>query len=227
MSFIKILPALTCFALIAYSGSALANSCSKADIDHYLKSGFTHDQVVKLCTDTATTPSVQSSGNLYQSISTPDRSAPVATATPLHNNPSANITPSRVNNDQVYFETVVEGNPVTITADKLSFDRRECAIYGDVDMTGFRDKACVDTRTTINLKGLQILRATKGVFLIKEQELLVKGNITREYLNTSGLNKYKMKAVNQQLPTQPTKLNIPIKKGIDPRVVAGKLKKYQ
>ena len=221
MSLIRTLPALTCFAIMAYSGSALADSCSKADIDHYLKSGFTHDQVVKLCTDTATP---QSSGNLYQSISTPNRSAPAPVAAIA--SPSVN-TGRRSSEDQVYFETVIEGNPVTLSNNQLIFERKECAVYGELDMTQIREKACVKTRTTINLKGLEVVRATKGVLLIREQELLVKGNISREYISTTGLNKYKMAAVRQQLPTQLKKFNIPIKKGIDPKTVAGKLKKYQ
>ena len=197
------------------------SSCSKEDINHYLKSGFTHDQVVKLCTDSATT---QPKSNLSQPISTPPQTAPKSITS--RQNQSHPSSMGRTE-DQVYFSTVIEGNPVTLSNDKLIFERKECAVYGDVNLTGFRDKACLKTRTTITLKGLQVLRATKGILLLKEQELLVKGHITRDYINTSGLNKYKMISVNEQLPTHPKQLNIPIKKGIDPKILAGKLKKYQ
>ena len=210
---------IACTPLILYYGNAFANSCSKTDINDYLKSGFSHEQVIKLCTSDKPTQAAQST---YNSIPKPvTDSVPVTT----HENTDS-TKPSHRNEDQIYLETVIEGNPVTLSAQSLSFKRKECAVYGDANVTGFRDKACLNTLTTISFNGLQIIRATKGTFLIREQELIVKGHITREYLSLEGLNKYKVAAVKEQLPTSPSQINIPVKKGIDPKVVAVKIKKY-
>jgi hypothetical protein len=225
MRAINILLSFSALTLISVSQLATASSCSKADVDHYLKSGFTHDQVVKLCTEAS---SSRSSGSLYQSISKPAQptSAPIASGNATTTTVST-VSRGGRSEDQVYFETVIEGSPVTLSNDKLIFERKECAVYGELDMTQTRDKACVNTRTTINLKGLEVIRATKGIVLLKPQELIVKGSITREYLNISRLNKYQSAAVKEQLPINPGKFNIPVKKGIDPNTVAGKLKKYK
>lgn len=224
MRLTHLLLAIACTPITLYCGSAFANSCSKADINDYLKSGFNHEQVVKLCTSDKPT---QASQPTYNSISKPAKTVTPAIVLTTGNREANNSSPSsNRNEDQIYLETVIEGNPVTLSAHSLSFKRRECAFYGDENVTGFRDKACVNTQTTINFDGLQVVRATKGTFLIREQELIVKGNITREYLSLDGLNKYKVAAVKKQLPTSPNQMNMPVKKGINPKDVVTRLKKY-
>ncbi len=211
----KLLSALSlsiCFTLTLYNNNALAGSCSKNDIDHYLKSGFNHDQIVKLCSTAAVKPAPVA----YQ--------APVAAVAPTYKTP-APVASQDAN--QLYFETVINANPVTLSGNSLIFERKECATYGDIDMTQTRDKACVNTRTTIQLKGLQIIRAQKAILMVRKQELVVKGHITREYLDLAKHNKYKVAAIQKQLPAQPEELNIPVKKGIDPTRVVIKLKAYR
>jgi hypothetical protein len=215
----KLLNALSlsiCFTLTLYSNNTLAGSCSKNDIDHYLKSGFTHDQVIKLCATAVAKPVVNAP---YQ--------APVAATPATTQAYSASAPAVSQDANQLYFETVINANPVILSGDSLIFQRKECAIYGDIDMTQTRDKACVNTRTTIKLKGLQIIRAQKAILMVRKQELVVKGTITREYLDLAKHNKYKIAAIQQQLPTHPEELNIPVKKGIDPTRVVIKLKAYR
>ncbi|HHL19740.1 MAG TPA: hypothetical protein ENJ33_08390 [Thiothrix sp.] len=214
MKLINALSLSICFTLTLYSNNTLAGSCSKNDIDHYLKSGFTHDQVVKLCETPVARPAVNTP---YQ--------APVAT-TPATAQPYNALAPTSQDANQLYFETVINANPVTLSGDSLIFERKECATYGDIDMTQTRDKACVKTRTTIQLKDLQIIRAQKAILMVRKQELVVKGTITREYLDLAKHNKYKIAAIQQQLPAHPEELNIPVKKGIDPTRVVTKLKAY-
>lgn len=209
MKLISALSLSICFTFAFYANHALAGACSKNDIDHYLKTGFSHDQVVKLCANSPTPP--PTAVNTYR--------APVATAV------AAPATTQDAN--QIYFETVIKADPVTLTPDSLSFERKECVIYGEIDMTQTRDKACAKTRTTISLKGLQIIRAQKEIIMIRKQELIVKGNITREFLDLGKNNKYKIAEIRRQLSTQPTELNVPIKKGIDPAQVVTKLKLYR
>jgi hypothetical protein len=216
MKLINALSLAICFTLTLYSNNSLAGSCSKNDIDHYLKSGFSHDQIVKLCATAVAKPVVNAP---YQ--------APV-TATPAATQPyNAPAPVASQDANQLYFETVIKANPVTLSGSSLIFQRKECAIYGDIDMTQTRDKACVNTRTTIQLKGLQIIRAQKAILMVRKQELVVKGTITREYLDLGKHNKYKIAAIRKQLPAQPETLNIPVKNGIDPTIVVTKLKAYR
>jgi len=215
----KLLNALSlsiCFTLTLYSNNALAGSCSKNDIDHYLKSGFSHDQVVKLCATAVAKPVANAP---YQAPVT----AKPAAAQP-YNTPALAASQDA---NQLYFETVINANPVTLSGGSLIFERKECAIYGEIDMTQTRDKACVNTRTTIQLKDLQIIRAQKAILMVRKQELVVKGTITREYLDLAKHNPYKIAAIHKQLPTHPEELNIPIKNGIDPTRVVVKLKAYR
>lgn len=206
----KTLFILSSILLLAYTSNTFANSCSESNISFYLKNGFTHDQIVKLCVTNKTQPTTSYAP--HTAIPSP------LTAPSIQNNHDK---------EQLYFETVINADPVILRNDKLSFDRRECAVYGELDMTETRDKICINTRTHINLKGLQIIRVTKGIPLIRKQEFLVKGVITREYLNdTSQISHYKMDAINRQLPTHPDKIQIPIRSGIDPKIVARKLNRY-
>jgi hypothetical protein len=211
MKLINILSLSVCFTVTLFANNSFAGSCSKSDIDHYLKSGFKHDQIVKLC---ATSVAQPTTNTVYRPPSATGVAAPVASA-------------STQDVNQIYFETVIEADPVTLSADSLVFERKECVTYGLLDMTQTRDKACARTRTTIGLKGLQIIRAQKEIILIKKQELIVKGAITREFIDLGKNNKYQIAEIRKQLSTQPTKLNIPTKKGIDPKQIATKLKLYR
>lgn len=209
MKLINVFTLSICFTLTLYANNSLAASCSKSDVDHYLKSGFSHDQVVKLC---------ESSG-VQQPAANSTYRAPVNTA------PRAAAPTQDANH--VYFETVLNADSTTFSAESLTFERKECIVYGEIDMTQTRDKACAKTRTTIGLKGLDIIRAQKEIMLIRKQELVVKGTINREFLDFGNNDKYKIAALRKQLSAQPTELNIPLKKGIDPNQVVTKLRLYR
>ena len=110
--------------------------------------------------------------------------------------------------------------------DKLSYQTRECAVYGEEDISGIRDKACTDTLINIHFDGLKVIRAQKGILLIRKHELIVQGNITREYLDVSHLDKYKMAEVKKQLPLTMDTFNIPVANGIDPKNVVARLNRF-
>ncbi|MCK5725731.1 MAG: hypothetical protein KAH22_02755 [Thiotrichaceae bacterium] len=198
--FLKTTIALTLLSMATLNAYA---ACSTQQVDHYLKKGFSHEQIVQLCG----TQAQASTGSL--SVSRPTASTP---SNRVHSN------------KQTYFNTVIEGRAIHYTGQQLIFERKECVDYGEVNMTGFKEKACVNTRTTVNLANLQVLKANKGLFLVREQQLLVKGTITREYLDIHQLDKYKAATVRKLLSNHPATLNIPVKSGIDPKVVAIKLK---
>lgn len=203
--------------------NSFANNCSMQQIDQYLKKGFTHDQVVKLCTTAKPAPQqpaapVSSNGDLYEGLS--GKSPKTANPTPQTSTQPAN------NEDQLYFATVLDASPVIVSRDKLSYESKECAVYGDMDITQMRDKACIHSRVNIPFAGLTIISAQKSIPLIRDQELMIKGNITREYIDTGNLNQYQMQAVQEQLPLIVNQLDIPVKKGINPKDVATRLNRF-
>ena len=79
---------------------------------------------------------------------------------------------------------------------------------------------------TLPFNRLQVVRATKGILLFREQELLLRGNIQREYLNLSSYSSTEQDAIRAQLPENPSQLDLPVRKGVDPRQVAARLQKY-
>lgn len=208
--FTFILPLL----FVIFSSTLYAKECSQTDILFYLKHGFTHEQVVRLC---ATTSANKANSKNY---ATPLTSPPPSSST------SQNTRQNTSEKDQQFFETVINGDSVNLTQETLSFKRKECAVYGDLDMTETRDKVCIRTETTIRLKGLQIIKVAKGLPLLRKQELVVKGDISRTYLNSRSLSNHKMDAIKEQLLKSPAELNIPIKSGINPHNVAERLRKY-
>ena len=205
------------------TSSLMANSCAKTDIDYYLQRGFTHDQIVRLCSTTSA-PMPKPSANVHTrpTPSSPQYQTQNSRGLPVQRQASG----SSSNNDQVYFETVLKATSANLTPSSLSYISKECVEYGEADLAGLKDKVCANTMVTLPFNGLQVLKATKGVFLIKKQELLVKGNIQREYLNLNSYSAKKQREIRTQLPASPHQLDLPVRKGIDPKQVAAKLNLY-
>ncbi len=202
----------TSVSLLLASSNLMANSCSKADIDYYLQRGFTHDQVIRLCADTPTT-------NNPQHPATPQHRSNIA---PAQNQPQNNALIA----DRVYFETVLDASDTNLTPSGLSYTAKECIKYGEENLGGLRDKACVNSHININFKGLKVIKAVKGIMLIRDQEMILQGNISREYLNYNSLPHKQQAVIRAKFPTHPQRLDFPVKKGIDPKQVAQKLNKY-
>ena len=200
----------------------LANSCQKADIEYYLQRGFTHDQVVRLCSTTNSAPT---------QAATPDVSTVSAVPQYQHQNSTSLAAQPSVPDmtsiqDQVYFETVLIATSAKLSPESLSYVSKECVEYGDAGIAGLRSKACANTKVTLPFNGLQVVRATKGIFLFRQQELLLRGNIQREYLNLSSYSSTEQAAIRAQLPENLSQLDLPVRKGVDPRQVAARLQKY-
>lgn len=229
---------LTCLSLflLAASNQVFANGCTMQTIDTYLSKGFTHDQVVSLCASAApATPSTASSASIQQQIQAEvKRQVQQQVNTSVdkqiqqqiqHAQASNNLAPSG-SHDELYFATVIKGTPINLEDDVLSYNTRECAVYGEEDISGIRDKACVNTKISIYFDNLKVIRAQKGIMLIRKHELIVKGKITREYLGVSHLDKYQMVEVDKQLPLSMETFNIPVADGIDPKNVAARLNRF-
>lgn len=215
---------ISIFAASFASSSLMANSCSKADIDYYLQRGFTHEQVIRLCADS---PMASSQGSLSQGSAAQGVAASTISPNSQYALPGSGATQNMaLTEDRVYFETVLNAQSANLTPNSLSYTANECVEYGDVNLVGLRDKACVNSHVTVNFKGLKIIKAVKGIMLIRDQEMILQGNINREYLNFNSLKPGQQAVIRAQLPTKPNRLDLPVRKGIDPKQVATKLKKY-
>jgi len=183
----------------------MANTCSKGDIDYYLQRGFSHDQVLQLC-GTATAPKqVQYSGGTY---------AP----------PNPQMTALR--EDQIYLETALDAKNVKITPQNLTYSGKECAEFGPPNNTDLIEEACVTSKVTIDFAGLQVIKTSSGLFLVKDAEFIVRGNIKREYLDFNRVRRQEKSEVLRLLPNNPKEVNIPVRRGIHPKEVVAKLRKY-
>ena len=202
-------------------------------IDQYLNKGFTHDQVVTMCMGSSATP-ISSEAIQHQiqlevkkQVGTQvNQKVDQRVKEQMQHAQQTGQMPTSASLDQLYFATVLKGTPVNLEEGSLSYETRECVEYGEIDITQLRDKACLPTRITIFFDGLKVVSAQKAIPLIREHELIVQGDITREYLDTSRLDKYKMREVDKQLPLQINRFNIPVNDGIDPKKVQARLNRF-
>jgi hypothetical protein len=187
--------------------SVSANTCNKNDIDHHLKSGFSHAQVVQLCGTKAVTvaPVV----------------IPAKDIRPLATSPYAANT-----NNQIFFKSAIKAHKVEIAADKLVYFNNECMEFGLEDMTGEKDSLCRDVKTTINYAGLQVIQTQKEIPLLQKSHLIMRGIISRELLDADSIPKRHKKAFFEDFATAPKKIDIPFRKGFDPKDIAGRLMVY-
>ncbi len=213
----KYIHSFIAFSSLLVSSNVMANTCSKADIDYYLQSGFNHDQVIKLCSAAKAAPA-PISPPAPPSYKNAPNSAPAASAV---NNQSGNL-----GQDQVFLSTALAAKNVKLTPQALSYDLKECVEYGYPNNPDLSDEACVNSRITISMQGLKVLKVSKGLFLVKDASLSVQGTIQREYINYNSVRRQEKEAIITLLPTNPSNIKIPVKRGIDPRQVADKIRSY-
>ena len=133
-------------------------------------------------------------------------------------------SPDQTTQIKTYFESAIDASNIKYDGKQLSYQLRECAQYGETAITGLQQEACVNTRINIILANLEIVTATKGVFLLKKQRLEVKGDIKRELLNINLLSKEKADHVRAQFKANPESINIPVNSSYDPKQIAKRLK---
>jgi len=194
------------FGMILLNQPLWAGSCNMEQIDQFLQRGFTHEQVVKLCGHPQpTTASAQDD--------------PVSATNPLSQSNDG------IDKDIFYLQTVIDADKVEVTPEAIIYWRNKCYPYGTEDFSGFRPEACVNMRITINRNRLKVVRAAKGIILIRDQEMIVSGDIKQDVLNPEKLKPKTLEAFNADYPSSLKEINIPVKKGIDPVKVAETLKR--
>ncbi len=193
--------------LLFFIASITANACSKNEVDHYLKSGFTHAQVVKLCAG--------------KSNNNATIAAPAKDIRPLATSAYASNT-----NDQIFFKSAIEAHKTEMSANKLVYFNNECMDFGLEDMTGEKERLCRDVKTTIHYTGLSLIQTQKEIPLIQKSHLIMKGNIKRELLQPDSIPNRHKKAFFEDFATAPENIDIPFRKGFDPKQIANRLMTY-
>ena len=185
----------------------MANSCSKADVDFYLQRGFTNDQVVRLCTSSgAAAPNTQ-----YQQ----QYAAPADPKT------------QALREDQIFLSTALDVKSVQLTPAEMTYSGEECVVYSPHPNNRDMDESlCVNSRVVVKFAGASITKVSKGFFLVKDPELVINGNIKREYLNLNEIRRQERAPIQRLLPSTANTASIKVRSGIDPKKIADVLSKY-
>ena len=194
------------------SSNALANSCSKSDIDYYLQRGFTNAQVVQLCAGPA---AVQNTGQQVQNYQAPTQ----AQSQQAQQN-------NQLREDQSYLSAALDGDGVTMTSQNLTLLPRECIEYGPPNNIDLVETICVNTKLNISFAGMNIGKASKGLLLVRDATVKIRGNIQREFIGINDLRRQDREAVLEKLSKNPREVKLKIRRGIDPSAVANRFSKY-
>ncbi len=189
---------------------ALAISPSQADVDcsrdgviYYLKQGVSADQVNKLC------GSISGKNSSTQAIATM---------------PSEESTTSVRDNDFLFFNSMIVADEVKLTKKELVLVKRDCIKYGEEVEEDVPEYACGVFKTSVQLTGLEVVSTTQGIPLIRDTELIVKGDIHRQVLNFDTLDRHTKKALHELFVANPETIDIPLRKDADPEEVGRRLK---
>jgi len=199
---------LMLFANTAFANTTYFNSCSRADVDHYLKSGFNHQQVVQLCGGKPAAPA-----QAVATMPAPAQQAPVA----------ANATSMAAQEESIFFKSAIEAKKVDLLNDRIVYVRKECIKYGLEDMTGEKNEYCRDVQTTIHYGGLKLIAAHEGILLIQDRELILEGKIERQLIDPNSIRAKHREAFFEDFVTNPAQINVPVRKGFNPEEVGQRL----
>ncbi len=188
------------------SGPSFANSCSRADVDFYLQRGFTTDQVTRLCSSTAVAPQAQYPNQGY---------AP------------ANPQSLKMRDDQTFLSTALDARNVKLTKDGLSYSAEECDVYEHHPIRREMDEeVCVKSNVNIKFAGLKIVDSQKGFLMLRDSNLVVQGDISREYTNFDRIRRQDRYLVKKLMPNKPKTLKIKARRGMDPGIIAERIRPY-
>lgn len=199
-------------SVIFSSSTALANSCSKSDIDYYLQRGFTNAQVVQLCAGSAAAQNTNQQTQASTQV-----------------NQAQNQQNNQLREDQSYLSAALDADGVTMTPQGVTLLPRECIEYGPTSSRAAADVVetiCVNTKLNINFAGMKIGKASKGLFLVRDASVNIKGNIQRELIGLNELRRQDREAIQETLATNPKEVKLKIRNGISPSSVADRLKRY-
>ena len=193
--------------IIFLSKNAIA-SCSKEDIDYYLKKGFSTEQVTALCSRDDLS-SVKE--DVYKSYG--DEYADEQDAEYLRK--------MRIER-QVFFKSSLGAQNVNIRRDKLTFIVYECAKEGLAKPgSEFNKKGCAEVLTTIKLSEVEVIeKEFKEKVFFGNRQILVKGNVKSKIVGgMEELNQYDADVLKKKIIGRLSKnkgqVLVPIKKGLN------------
>jgi len=170
--------------LTAYTDHCYAQ-CARHDIDYYLNKGFTPEQITAICTaaplETATPINHEDSNFDIQSPETFNNKI-----TP-NQIPDADQPPTTQKKNEQFLKEAIKGRNVILTENSLQYTLKVCIEYGEEDMYGFAAKACPIVKFVIARKGLEVIASRKKYIFFGDDEIKVKGIISREII--AGLEK--------------------------------------
>lgn len=207
-------------ALCYVSSLAYAGNCSRGDVVFYLKQGFTHDQVAKICYQGNVRNNVDKQADSSSAMANP--------GTPLTHSKSLSQAASTVvsakTDNLIFLKSSINSDELELTDTKIVLtNHNDCIKYGIEDGAGFRDKVCVQTQTTIRLPGLKILKAKNNLPFIGKPELIIAGDIQRQILNPESLSTKQHRELAKDFKTRPASLELALRSGINPKQVQRKL----
>ena len=193
--------------IIFLSKNAIA-SCSKEDIDYYLKKGFSTEQVTALCSKDDLSSIKE---DVYKSYG--DEYADEQDAEYLRK--------MRIER-QVFFKSSLGAQNVNIRRDKLTFIVYECAKEGLAKPgSEFNKKGCAEVLTTIKLSEVEVIeKEFKEKVFFGNRQILVKGNVKSKIVGgMEELNQYDADVLKKKIIGRLSKnkgqVLVPIKKGLN------------
>jgi len=210
-------PIMTIFLLFFSAQLWAETDCSKEAIAYYLEKGFTPEQVTRMCQVSAHSDETATTATTTTATTATKDDGQVADA-------SGNERQGSLKNDDfVFFNRTILSDSLTVTPQTLTYVGEECISYDEEDMTGFRPRVCGVLKTTINRTGLVVLRAARGLFIFRDAQLLVKGEIQREVINLDSLDSDDRKTFARILDPTPETLEIKTRENADLKEVAARL----
>lgn len=193
--------------LIIFSNTSYA-SCSKEDIDYYLKNGFTTEQVTALCTDKI---KKEESKDVYKAYSD-------QYADELDDDYQKKMRIER----QVFFKSSLAATNIAIRRNKLSFHSYECARDGLAKPgSDFNKKGCATILSVINLANVTVSeKEFKEKVFFGNKQILVEGDVSNKIIGgMEGLSNYEAKVLNDKITARIQKnegsILIPVKTGLN------------
>ena len=165
----KVYIALIPFALIALYCTAAQAKCSRADVEYFLKKGFTRDQVTAICADTSDTQ-------------TPDSPRYKAYDAQTDREQREEEERSLEREQRELVKAAISAWDVQLTPRWLGYTHKICVSKSAYDAEA-RTKICPEVKYRIYFHGLDIKGAERKYFGFGRREIEVEGRIKRKLLH--------------------------------------------
>lgn len=147
-------------------------ACTRAEVDYYLKLGFTREQVVAICKGEPPAPKQR----LEEKVSREEAKKIIrtpATASPVLDEASGL---------EDFLRSAIDGYDVHLTPEMLQYTRRTCIEYGPYNEFGIKTEACPDVRYSIERVGMKVGQIKKAFALFGNYTVTVTGRVERKIL---------------------------------------------